>query len=256
MGMGMLSGLQLSFAFDRSGSQLGGVNVRVLGLFSNSFPHSQNRPFVTFRQCDLIPFTLPYRRKGGNNAHPHSSHCMLWCTSKHLPTLFCSNPFTQSHVVKYSSPYPIYAVVLPLHSPPPLPSCRPFVTSSRSSRSDITWYTPFFHFLRSVPTLLPPVIVPPVPPLAFPVPPPVIVVTASSSPSRLSCSLSLHPLSAFPLPSSLPPSSLVLSSALLFFSLSPSPSSFSPSSMFLSASRSLPPDPLPSLPSQLELSIP
>ena len=87
----------------RNGSQLGGVNVRVLGLFSNSFPHSQNRPFVTFRQYDLIPFTLPYRRKGGNNTHPHSSHCMLWYTSKHLPTLFCSNPFTQSHVVKYSS---------------------------------------------------------------------------------------------------------------------------------------------------------
>ena len=230
--------------------------MRVLGLFSNSFPHSQNRPFVTFRQYDLIPFTLPYRRKGGNNAHPHSSHCMLWYTSKHLPTLFCSNPFTQSHVVKYSSPYPIYAVVLPLHSPPPLPSCRPFVTSSRSSRSDITWYTPFFHFLRSVPTLLPPVIVPPVPPLAFPVPPPVIVVTASSSPSRLSCSLSLHPLSrSLCLPLSLP---LLWFSPPLscFFSLPQSPSSFSPSSIFLSASRSLPPDPLPSLPSQLELSIP
>merc|ERR1712086_740678 len=97
-----------------------------------------------------------------------------------------------------------------------LPSCRPFVTSSRSSRSDITWYTPFFHFLRSVPTLLPPVIVPPVLPLAFPVPPPVIVVVASSSPSRLSCSLSLHPLSR---------------SLCLPLSLPQSPSSFSPSSI-------------------------
>jgi hypothetical protein len=48
MGVGMLSGLQLSFAFDRSGSQLGGVNVRVLDLFSNSSPTlpSLSSPFV------------------------------------------------------------------------------------------------------------------------------------------------------------------------------------------------------------------
>ena len=28
------------------------VKSTVLCLFSNSFPHSQNRPFVTFRQCE------------------------------------------------------------------------------------------------------------------------------------------------------------------------------------------------------------
>ena len=100
MGMGIEGRWNIILGIDRNGSQLGGVNVWVLGLFRNSFPHSQNRPFVTFRQYDLIPFTLPYRRKGGNNAHPHSSHCMLWYIAKHLPTLFCSNPFTQSHVVK------------------------------------------------------------------------------------------------------------------------------------------------------------
>ena len=69
--------------------------------------------------------------------------------------------------------------------------------------------------------------------------------------------LSPPPL-AFPLPSSFPPPSLVLSSALLAFSLSPSFSSSSPSSTCVSApaSPSFPPGPLPSLPSQLEFSIP
>jgi hypothetical protein len=49
MGMGTLPGLQLPFGVTRSGSQLGGVNVRVLGLFSNSFPTPQIVPPSPFR---------------------------------------------------------------------------------------------------------------------------------------------------------------------------------------------------------------
>ena len=47
MGMGVGDRWNVVCGIDRSGSQLGRVNVRVLGIFSNSFPHS---PF------DLIPF--------------------------------------------------------------------------------------------------------------------------------------------------------------------------------------------------------
>ena len=47
MGMGVGDRWNVICGIDRSGSQLGRVNVRVLGIFSNSFPHS---PF------DLIPF--------------------------------------------------------------------------------------------------------------------------------------------------------------------------------------------------------
>ena len=46
MGMGVGDRWNVICGIDRSGSQLGVVNVRVLGLFSNSFPHSLNRPFV------------------------------------------------------------------------------------------------------------------------------------------------------------------------------------------------------------------
>jgi hypothetical protein len=42
MGMGIGDRWNIICGIDRNGSQLGGVNVWVLGLFRNSFPHSQN----------------------------------------------------------------------------------------------------------------------------------------------------------------------------------------------------------------------
>jgi hypothetical protein len=59
MGMGMLSGLQLSIAFDRSGSQLGGVNVRVLGHCSNAFPSLISLPHYFLPP--FLDFPPPFR---------------------------------------------------------------------------------------------------------------------------------------------------------------------------------------------------
>ena len=113
MGMGVLSGLQLSFGITRNGSQLGGVNMRVLGLFSNSSPFSYLGSSCMILGILPPPFMLPCRRKGGNDARPRSSHRTSWYTSKRLPTLFCSNLFTQSQIVKHSFPNPIYPISLP-----------------------------------------------------------------------------------------------------------------------------------------------
>ena len=44
MGMGMLSGLQLSFGIARNRYQLGVVSVRGLGHFRNSFPQTHLPP--------------------------------------------------------------------------------------------------------------------------------------------------------------------------------------------------------------------
>ena len=54
MGMGVGDRWNVNWGVDRSGSQLGRVNVRVLGIFSNSFPHSQIRPFVTFQHLSSM----------------------------------------------------------------------------------------------------------------------------------------------------------------------------------------------------------
>ena len=151
----------------------------------------------------------------------------------------------------------------PSHSPrsvlvsaSPLPSCRP----SRHSLALLPCQYRLIH--------------PPLPIFACctdpgpssPVPPPLFRVFVYCCCDRRHLPLLLSPFLlafsppplAFPLPSSFPPPSLVLSSALLAFSLSPSFSSSSPSSTCVSApaSPSFPPGPLPSLPSQLEFSIP
>ena len=156
------------------------------------------------------------------------------------------------------SPRPSLLTHLPSILPLPRRPVAPFVTPLRSSRHDITWYTPPFQFLRSAPTLLPPVpsLLPSFPrfrvlPSSSPSPPPPLAFPAHflSTPSRV------------PSPSAFIFSSLFSVSLLrspVFLSPSPSFSSSPPSSMFLSVpvSPSLPPGPLFSLPSQLEFSIP
>ena len=151
----------------------------------------------------------------------------------------------------------------PSHSPrsvlvsaSPLPSCRP----SRHSLALL----PCQYRLMCPPLPIFACCTDPGP--SSPVPPPLFRVFVYCCCDRRHLLLLLSPFLltfsppplAFPLPSSFPPSSLVLSSALLVFSLSPSFSSSSPSSTCVSApaSPSFPPGPLPSLPSQLEFSIP
>ena len=60
-------------------------------------------------------------------------------------------------VSSFLSPRPSLLTHLPSILPLPRRPVAPFVTPLRSSRHDITWYTPPFQFLRSAPALLPPV---------------------------------------------------------------------------------------------------
>ena len=148
-------------------------------------------------------------------------------------------------------PRPSLLTRLPSILPLPRRPVAPFVTPLRSSRYNITWYTPPFQFLRSAPALLPPV------PSLLPSFPRFRVLLSSSPPPPPPLAFPAHFLST---PSRVPsPSAFIFSSLFpvsllhspVFFSLSPSFSSSPPSSMFLSvpASPFLPPCPLFSLPS-------
>ena len=89
MGMGIGDRWNIIWGVDRNGSQLGGLNVRVLGLFSNSFLHS-------FRHLSSITTSSRlHSLTGGKEA----------ITPTHTPHIACCG--------KLLNTYPLYSAQIP-----------------------------------------------------------------------------------------------------------------------------------------------